>query len=94
MREGEGPAKRRLSNELRLGGSLALSCEVDYDLRVSRDPDRLDPQHLDYTSSSTPKAEREDSASFFGYIGLGIAVAAMLVGLVGMVLFVLYFLRA
>ena len=61
---------------------------------VSQDPDRLDPQHLDYTSASTPKAEREDSTPLFGYIGLGIAIAAMLLGFVGMVLFVLYFLRA
>ena len=62
-------------------------------LRVSEDPDRLEPQHLDYTSASTPKSEPGDSTPFFGYIGLGIAVAAMLVGLAGMVLFVLYFLR-
>ena len=61
---------------------------------VSEDPDRLDPQRLDYTSSSTPKAEREDPTPLFGYIGLGIAIAAMLLGFVAMVLFVLYFLRA
>jgi hypothetical protein len=67
---------------------------LHYDPGVSQDPDRLDPQHLDYTSSSTSKGEREDPAPFFGYIGLGIAIAAMLVGLVGMVLFILYFVRA
>ena len=27
---------------------------------MSQDPDRLDPQQLDYTSASTPKAEREE----------------------------------
>jgi hypothetical protein len=60
---------------------------------VTQDPDRLEPQHLDYTSESAPPPERADSTPFFGYIGLGIAVAAMLVGLAGMVLFVLYFLH-
>jgi hypothetical protein len=61
---------------------------------VSEDPDRLEPQHLDYTSSTTPKSEREDPTPFFGYIGLGIAVAAMLLGFALMVLFVLYLLKA
>jgi len=58
------------------------------------DSDRLDPQRLDYTNPSTTKSEPEDPTPLFGYIGLGIAVAAMLIGLIGMVLFVLYFIRA
>lgn len=61
---------------------------------MSQDPDRLEPQRLDYTSPSTAKDERADPAPLFGYIGVGIAIAAMLVGFAGMILFVLYFLRA
>ena len=76
-------------------GGLTPGTVVDYDRGVSEDPDRMEPQRLDYTSSSSSApAGGRDGGTWFGYIGLGIAVAAMLVGFVGMVLFVLYFLRA
>ncbi len=66
---------------------------MDYDPRVSEDSDRMETERVEVTSSAAPGGGR-DGGTWFGYIGLGIAVAAMLVGFAGMVLFVLYFLRA
>jgi len=58
------------------------------------DPSRLDPQTLDYTTPETARAaEREDPHPWFGYIGLAIPIAAMLVGFAALILFVLYFLN-
>jgi len=52
-----------------------------------------DAAPIDYrTPASQPAPPREESAPWFGYIGMGIAIAAMLIGFAGMVLFILYFL--
>ncbi|HEY8748930.1 MAG TPA: hypothetical protein VIM11_13195 [Tepidisphaeraceae bacterium] len=60
----------------------------------STDPNRLEPQTLDYTTPETrAAATTEDPTPWFGYIGIGIAIAAMLVGFAGMLLFALYFLN-
>lgn len=43
-------------------------------------------------AAEPPDAPRDEPAPWFGYIGMGIAITAMLVGFAGMVLFILYFL--
>jgi hypothetical protein len=61
---------------------------------VTQDPNRLPPETLDYTSPQIDRvAAREDPTPWFGYIGIGIAIAAMLIGFAGMLLFALYFLN-
>jgi hypothetical protein len=58
------------------------------------DPSRLDPQTLDYTTPQTQRAaDREDPTPWFGYIGLAIPIAAMLVGFAALILFLLYVLN-
>ena len=54
-------------------------------------PPEPDGTPIDYRTPAAGPAGREDATPWFGYIGIGIAIAAMLVGFIGMVLFILYF---
>ena len=48
------------------------------------------PSTLDYRGREEPDATGAEAVSWFGYIGIGIALAAMLLGIVGMVVAAVY----
>ena len=53
-----------------------------------------DAETIEYRSPASPPesdAKRDSNSPWFGFIGLGIALVAMLIGLIGVVAGVIYF---
>ena len=53
-----------------------------------------DAETIDYQSPAAPAesdAKRDNTSPWFGYIGIGIALVAMVIGLIGVVAAVIYF---